>query len=109
MEHGAWGRPLRIADCGTGNPPEGWESVGQLRIEKKELGDRSQEKKNKKEFLLLAGFWLLTTGYYQFCLGPWALRLAHSLLPQECALCLALFLVVADRLMGWRQETGGSE
>ena len=23
---------LRIADCETGNPPEGWESEGQLRI-----------------------------------------------------------------------------
>jgi hypothetical protein len=24
---------LTIADCETGNPPEGWESEGQLRIE----------------------------------------------------------------------------
>jgi hypothetical protein len=86
MEHGAWGRPLRIADCGTGNPPEGWESVGQLRIEKKELGDRSQEKKNKKEFLLLAGFWLLATISSALGVGPYAsltrcfLKSAHSVL-----------------------------
>jgi hypothetical protein len=29
------GKSLRIADCETGNPSEGWESVGQLRILKK--------------------------------------------------------------------------
>ena len=35
-------KALRIWDCETGNPPEGWESAGQLRIEKP--GARSQEK-----------------------------------------------------------------
>jgi hypothetical protein len=29
MEHGA--KLLRISNCETGNPPEGWESEGQLR------------------------------------------------------------------------------
>jgi len=38
---------LRIANCETGNPPEGWESAGQLRIEKQ--GARRQNKKLKAE------------------------------------------------------------
>jgi hypothetical protein len=32
---------FRIADCETGNPPEGWESAGQFKS--KESGDRRQE------------------------------------------------------------------
>jgi len=30
IEEGAWGK-FRIANFETGNPPEGWESEGQLR------------------------------------------------------------------------------
>ena len=33
-------------DCETGNPPEGWESAGQLRIEKQ--GVRSQESESRR-------------------------------------------------------------
>ena len=35
-------RQLRIANCETGNPPEGWKSEGQLRIWKQ--GDRRSSK-----------------------------------------------------------------
>jgi hypothetical protein len=54
MGHGAWGVncEFRIANFETGNPPEGWESVGQFEITERETrGNGETETLRIAEFL----------------------------------------------------------
>ena len=53
---------LSIADCETGNPPEGWESEGQFKS--KESGDSSQELVEKKYSFFDFLFWILAPDYW---------------------------------------------
>ena len=58
MGHGEEGR-LRISDFETGNPPEGWESAGQLRIFKKKDKDLLGERLSSRDLAVLTNFLIL--------------------------------------------------
>ena len=44
--------------------------IANLKTRSQETGVRIQEKKNKKEFLLPTGYWLLTTRFLPWALSP---------------------------------------